>query len=87
MKNILATLTMYKAKKNQLEALEKEIESIKQEILSYMNGQETITCGQYTATNKECTRTDIDKKTLQAKYPTIADELKTVTKYNRFTVK
>ena len=87
MKNILAKLTTYKAKKNMIDQLEKELESLKNEIVEYMNGQEEITVGQYKATNKDCTRNGIDEKQLKEKYPVIAEEMKKTTVYKRFSVK
>ena len=94
MKNILAFLTMYRKKVNELDNLKKEVESMKTKLNEYTkeNGTKTekgfsFVCGQYTVTITECTRTDIDRKTLSAKYPEIAEELKTETTYERTTVK
>lgn len=94
MKNILAFLTTYKKKANELENLKKEIESMKAELNAYTkkNGIATengfsFECGQYTVTITECTRTDIDKKRLSAELPEIANKYKTETTYERTTVK
>lgn len=80
-------ITMFLKKKNEIEQLTKELETLKADIITDMNGKEEIICGQYKVINKECTRTDIDKKTLKEKYPAIAKELETITTYKRFTAK
>ena len=95
MKNVLAFLTTYKAKKAELDKLTAEIESMKREITEYTkekvnaddNGKYTFTCGQYTVTISACTRTDIDKKRLAVELPEIAEQYKTETQYERMTVK
>lgn len=80
-------ITMFLKKKNEIEQLTKELETLKADIITDMNGKEEITCGQYKVTNKDCTRTDIDKKALKEKYPAIAKELETTTTYKRFIAK
>ena len=95
MKNLLAFLTQYKAKKALLDNLTEEVEAMKKELESYTmenntpdnNGKYKFTCGQYTVTITPCTRTDIDKKRLEAEKPEIAEEYKKTTEYNRTTVK
>ena len=95
MKNLLAFLTQYKAKKAQLDSLTEEINAMKTELESYTiannkpdnNGKYRFVCGQYTVTITPCTRTDIDKKRLEAEKPEIAEEYKKTTEYNRTTVK
>lgn len=95
MMNLLAFLTQYKAKKTQLDNLTEEVEVMKKKLESYTmenntpdeNGKYRFTCGQYTVTITPCTRTDIDKKRLEAEKPDIAEAYKKTTEYNRTTVK
>ena len=95
MKNVLAFLTSYKAKKAELDKLTAEVESMKKELIDYTKekvnadekGKYTFTCGQYTITISACTRTDIDKKRLAVELPEIAEQYKTETQYERMTVK
>ena len=94
MKNILTFLTSYKKKVTELEALKKEVDTMKAELNAFTkeNGIETekgfsFVCGQYTVTITECTRSDIDKKELSARYPQIAEELTTTTTYERTSVR
>ena len=95
MKNLLVFLTQYKAKKAQADALNEEVEAMKKELESYTmenntpdeSGKYKFTCGQYTVTITPCTRTDIDKKRLEAEKPDIAEAYKKTTEYNRTTVK
>lgn len=95
MRNLLAFLTTYKAKKAQLDNLTEEVEAMKKELENYTmenntpdgNGKYKFTCGQYTVTITPCTRTDIDKKRLEAEKPDIAEAYKKTTEYNRTTVK
>lgn len=89
MKNLLATITAYKAKKAEAEKLTREAEAMKAELIEYMAGkhENVIKCGQYVLTITECTRTGIDEKSLREQFPAIAQEFEKVTTYNRFTVK
>lgn len=89
MKNLLATITKYKAKKAEAEKIMKEADALKNELIGYMKDNDafSITCGQYVLTITECTRTGIDSGLLKSKYPEIAKETETVTTYERFTVR
>ena len=89
MKNLLATLTEYKAMKAQLDALEAKIKEKRTEIEAYMTekGTDKLTCGQYIATITECTKKSLDERMIREKYPEVAREAEKVTTYNRFTVK
>lgn len=89
MKNLLATLTQYKALKAQIEALEAQLKEKRVEITEYMTekGTTKLTCGQYVATITECTKTSLDEKRIRDLYPEIAKETEKVTTYERFTVK
>ena len=95
MKNVLATLTAYKAKKAEAEKLEKELENMKTEIMSYVldkverdaKGKATYICKPYTVTVTECTRTALDEKAIRELFPEIAKEHEKVTVYDRFSVK
>ena len=89
MKNLLATLTQYKAIKAQIEALEAQLKEKRTEITEYMTekGTTKLTCGQYIATITECTKTSLDEKKIRDLYPEIAKETEKVTTYERFTVK
>ena len=89
MKNLLATITTYKAKKAEADKLMKEADKIKAELIGYMKEKETtsIVIGQYTLTITECTKTSIDEKLLRERYPDIAQEAEKVTTYERFTAK
>jgi len=89
MKNLLATLTQYKATKAQIEALEAKLKEQRAEIETYMAEKNTtkLTCGQYIATITECTKTSLDEKLIRLQYPEIAKEAEKTTTYNRFTVK
>ena len=95
MKNILAFLTSYKAKKAQFDALKEELENMKTELETYTkenyesdeNNKYKFTCGQYTVTITPCTKTDIDKKRLENELPDIARQYLKITEYSRTTVK
>ena len=89
MKNLLATLTEYKALKARMEAMEAQLKEKRAEITDYMTekGTNKLTCGQYVATITECTKTTLDEKKIRELYPEIAKETEKVTKYERFTVK
>jgi predicted phage-related endonuclease len=89
MKNLLATLTQYKALKAQLDSLEAQLKEKRTEIEEYMKEKCTdkLTCGQYIATITECTKRSLDEKFIKENYPDIAKEAEKVTTYNRFTVK
>lgn len=89
MKNLLATLTQYKALKAQIDSLEAQLKDKRAEITEYMNekGTNKLTCGQYIATITECTKTTLDEKRIRELYPDIAKETEKVTTYERFTVK
>ena len=95
MKNVLAFLTAYKAKKAQLDSLTDEVNAMKAELENYTkannipdeNGKYKFVCGQYTVTITPCTRTDIDKKRLETEKPDIAKEYSKTTEYNRTIVK
>ena len=49
-------------------------------------GQDRLTIGQYTISYTDCSRRDIDKKTLQANYSEIYNGLLKETHYKRFSV-
>ena len=85
-KNLLILCTEYKAMKAREKELKQEMDSVKAEILSIMNGQEKVTCGQYTATNQTITSHVIDTKRLKAERPDIATEYKKKKTTSRFTV-
>ena len=89
MKNLLATLTQYKAIKAQIEALEAQLKEKRTEITDYMaeKGTTKLTCGQYVATITECTKTTLDEKRIREEYPEVAEATEKVTTYERFTVK
>lgn len=89
MKNLLATLTSYKALNAQLKALEAQMKEKRAEIEAYMKekGTDTLICGQYVATITECTKKSLDEKLIKELYPEVAKEAEKVTTYNRFTVK
>ena len=95
MKNLLAFLTQYKAKKALLDSLSEEVETMKKELEQYTissyeqdeKGKYKFVCGQYTVIITPCKRTDIDKKRLEIEKPEIALEYAKVTEYNRTTVK
>lgn len=89
MKNLLATLTQYKALKAQIENLEAQLKEKRTEIEEYMAEKETnkITCGQYIATITECTKKSLDEKMIREQFPEVAQKAEKVTTYNRFTVK
>lgn len=89
MKNLLATLTQYKATKAQIEALEAKLKEQRTEIEAYMAEKETdkLICGQYVATITECTKKSLDEKMIREQFPEIAQKAEKITTYNRFTVK
>lgn len=90
MKNIIATLTHYKALKAQEDAIKAEMDAIKADVVAYMketNAGDKMTVGQFIVTNKEVTRTGIDEKRLRAERPDVATEYEKTTVYDRFTVK
>ena len=95
MKNILAFLTAYKAKKAQHETLTDELKQMQKELDEYTkanyvpdaNGKYKFTCGQYVVTLSPIERVDIDKTRLASDHPEIMDEYKKVTTYDRMNVK
>ena len=89
MKNLLATLTQYKAIKAQIENLEAQLKEKRMEITDYMAEKNTtrITCGQYIATITECEKRSLDEKKIRELYPEVASATEKVTTYERFTVK
>lgn len=89
MKNLLATLTQYKAIKAQIEALEAQLKEKREEITDYMaeKGTQKLTCGQYIATITECTKTSLDEKRIREEFPEVAKATEKTTQYTRFTVK
>lgn len=89
MKNLLATLTQYKALKAQIDSLETQLKEKRTEIETYMQekGTDKITCGQYIATITECTKKTLDEKIIREQFPEIAKQAEKITKYNRFAVK
>lgn len=89
MKNVLATLTQYKALKAQIEALEAQLKEKRTEIEDYMKekGTDKLTCGQYIATITECTKKSLDEKLIRKQFPDVAKVAEKVTTYDRFTVK
>lgn len=95
MKNLLAFLTTYKAKKAQLDTLTAEVENMKAELIAYTKGNHnadgkgkySFVCGQYTVTITPCTRTDIDKKRLESEMPEVAEKYKKETTFDRTIVK
>ena len=90
MKNLLSTLTHYKAIKAQIDALTVEADAIKADIVAYMDASPTpdkLTVGQYIVTNATVTRSGIDEKRLKAERPDIASEYAKETTYRRLTVK
>ena len=89
MKNVLATLTQYKALKAQIDALEAQLKEKRTEIEDYMKekGTDKLTCGQYIATITECTKKSLDEKLIREQFPEVAMVAEKVTKYDRFTVK
>ena len=94
MKNLLAYITSFKAKKVQLKNLEAEVDEMQKELLGYIgsnyekdeSGKIRFTVGQYTVTLTTVEKTSVDKKALEAKYPEIAEEFKKVSTYDRLTV-
>lgn len=89
MKNLLATLTQYKAIKAQIEALEATLKEKRAEITDYMEekGTNKLTCGQYVATITECTKRTLDEKLIREQFPEVAAAAEKVTTYDRFIVK
>ncbi len=94
MKNLLAYLTSYKAKKTQLDALKEEVDNMKAELLGYAlenyerdeKGKIKFTHGQYTITVTACKRTDIDRKALEAFDAELAKRFEKVTEYDMVKV-
>lgn len=89
MKNLLISLTEYKAKKNQLDALKAELDAMKAELINYMNEKETdvLVCGAYKATLTHCVKTSLDDKAIREAFPDIAKQFERSTPFDRFTVK
>lgn len=89
MKNLLATLTQYKAIKAQMDALKDQLEGIKTEITDYMTEKDTkkLTCGQYVVTIIECTKTSLDEKKIRELYPEVASETEKTITYEQLRVK
>ena len=93
MKNVLAFLTEYKAKKAELESLEEKVKAMKEEIESFVKannkpdnkGKYRYTCGQYTVTITPCVKTWIDNAILES-VPE-AENFKKQSPYDRTIVK
>lgn len=88
MKNLLATITEYKALKAQAESLLEKANEKKEELINYMQGKELekLTCGQYTAKLITCTKKSLDEKFIRLNYPEVAKQAEKETEYKRFTV-
>lgn len=89
MKNLLATLTKYKATQAQLDSLTALLKEQRAEIETYMKekGVDTLTCGQYVAKIIPCTKKSLDEKKIRELFPDVAQATEKVTEYNRFMVK
>lgn len=93
--NILTMLTEYKAKKANLDKEQEELDKLKEEIESYTmentspdeKGKYKYTCGQYVVTITPCSKSYIDKTSLETDLPEIATKYTKVTTYNRTIVK
>lgn len=93
MKNVLAYLTEYKAKKAALDKLDEEVKAMKAEIEQYVTtnvqaddkGKYKYTCGQYTVTITPCVKTWVDNAILDC-IPE-AEDFRKETEYNRTIVK
>jgi len=93
MKNILAFLTEYKAKKTALEELEETVKNMKAEIELFVkdnsipdeNGKYKFRCGQYTVSITPMTKTWIDNAILDC-IPE-AENFRKETAYTRTIVK
>ena len=74
MKNVLAFLTEYKAKKAELDKLEEAVKAMKTELVKYVKennapdekGKYKYTCGQYVVTITPTTKTWIDNAILES---------------------
>ena len=72
MKNVLAFLTEYKAKKAELETLETKVKAMKAELESFIKennapddkGKYKYVCGQYVVTITPCVKTWVDNSIL-----------------------
>ena len=89
MKNVLATLTEYKAIKAQIEALEAKLKEKRTEITDYMAEKDTkkLTCGQYVVTITECHKTSLDEKLIRELYPEVASATEKTITYEQLRVK
>ena len=89
MKNLLATLTQYKALKAQIDSLEAQLKEKRAEITEYMTekGTDKLTCGQYIATITNCEKRSLDEKLIRERFPEVASAAEKVTAYQRFVVK
>lgn len=93
MKNVLAFLTEYKAKKAELENLEEKVKAMKAELETFIKannepdekGKYKYTCGQYVVTITPCVKTWIDNAILDT-VPE-AEAFKKQSPYDRTIVK
>lgn len=93
MKNVLAFLTEYKAKKAELELLEEKVNAMKAELESFIKannepdekGKYKYTCKPYIVTITPCVKTWVDNAILEA-VPE-AEAFKKQSQYNRTIVK
>lgn len=93
MKNVLAFLTEYKAKKAELENLEEKVKAMKAELENFVKannkpdekGKYKYTCGQYVVTITPCIKTWIDNAILET-VPE-AEAFKKQSPYDRTIVK
>lgn len=93
--SILAQLTEHKAKKAELDMLDKELKAMKAELIEYVmsktetdeTGKNVYHCGQYIVTVSQRTRETIDKNGLEAAYPEIAAEYTKITEFPELRVK
>jgi len=78
----------YKEYSAMIEELANLKDAIADELKALMTttGQDRMTIGQYTISYTDCSRRDIDKKTLQANYNEIYNGLLKETHYKRFSV-
>ncbi len=78
----------YLAIKQQIAELSANLDAKKAELRAYVaEGDDKLTVGKHSITVKQCTRSTVDTKALQAAHPKLAEKFIKTTSYETVTIK
>ena len=76
------------ALKKQIAELTKQLDTQKEELRSHLEfGANKLVVGEHSITVKQCTRSAVDTKALQAAHPKLAEKFMKITNYETVTIK